>query len=141
MALQNLLGDLATDAKLETLRLLLAAAATDAKLEAVRVLLAEGLTVTSTSSARNYTATTFNLTAGQAAGTDPLIAANANRKGLMFRADVDFELALAAAQTKGMRIYASARDSLIGGECPLGALYLVNGSGLNAGDTLTVWEA
>lgn len=88
-----------------------------------------------------YKARTFALTAAQAAGTDPLIEANADRKALQFRANADFELALAAGQTAGMRIYASARDSLTGAECPRGQLYLVPNSGLPTGSTLTVWEA
>lgn len=131
MALQNLLGGLATDAKLETLRLLLASGATDAKLETVRALLGP----------KTYTASSFNLTANQANGTDPIVAANANRKSLLFRAAADFEVALAPGQTAGMRVFASARDGFQPCECPMGALYLVAGSGLLAGNNLTVWEA
>lgn len=91
--------------------------------------------------ASSFAASEVTLSAGQAAGTTAIIAAKVNRKALMFRAGNDFELALASGSDAGMRIYASARDSLVGPECPLGALYLVEGSGLIEGDTLTVWEA
>lgn len=95
----------------------------------------------SVSPALAYVATNYTMTANQATGIDPVIPANSSRRALQFSAPSNFQLALAASQTAGMRIYASARDSLIGAECPLGALYLVASSGLNAGDTLTVWEA
>lgn len=87
-----------------------------------------------------YTPTTLTLSAGQAAGTEAIIAANVNRSGLMFRANANFEIAISANALAGMRIYASSRDSLTGPECPLGDLYLVPGTGLVAGNELTVWE-
>lgn len=87
------------------------------------------------------TGTSVTLTAGQAAGTDVLIPANAARRSLMFSAPADFRVALAASQTTGMPIYGTARDALVGQECPTNALYLVAGSGLTAGNVLLYWEA
>lgn len=70
------------------------------------------------------------------------MAANPARKALQFGgAPANFQVALAASQTAGMPIYGSRRDGLIGGECPLGAIYLVPNSGLKTGDIVTVWEA
>jgi hypothetical protein len=85
--------------------------------------------------------TIVTLTALQAAGTDPLIGANANRQAIQFGAATDFKIALTAAATDGLRIYASARDDLSGKLCPLGGVYLVPASGLAAGDTVVIWEA
>ncbi len=87
-----------------------------------------------------YTATTITLSSGQAAGTAALLAANASRRALMFRAASDFEISPTASATAGIRIYASARDSFVGQECPTNTLYLVAGSGLVTGSVLTVWE-
>lgn len=88
-----------------------------------------------------YTQSIVTLTAGQAAGTDALLPANAARKALMFGASVDFKIALTGGAADGLRVYASARDSFVGKECPVGAVYLVPGSGLAAGAALVVWEA
>lgn len=88
-----------------------------------------------------YTQTPVTLASGHIAGTTPIVASNANRLGLKFRADRDFELALSTAQSAGMRVYASARDGFTGPDCPMGALYLATGSGFAVGDVILVWEA
>jgi hypothetical protein len=91
--------------------------------------------------AASYAQTTVTLSAGQAAGTAPLIAANRDRRALQLGAAVDFKVALSASATDGMRVYASARDGFEGALCPAGELYLVAGSGLSTGNAVVVWEA
>lgn len=91
--------------------------------------------------ALSYTQTSIVLTAAQAAGTDPLVAANPARRALQFAGSVDFKVALAAGQSAGMPIYGSARDELAGALCPVEAIYLVAGSGAVAGGTIVIWEA
>lgn len=89
-----------------------------------------------------YTQKLVTLTARQIAGTDPIIPANPDRRVLQFGASSrDFAISLAAEQLKGMPIFATARDDLLGKLCPLSALYLATGSGFAIGDTFVIWEA
>lgn len=113
--------------------------ASDAKVEAVRALLAGTLAVKQPGAA--YTETTVVLTAAQIAGTDPIVAANPNRRALVFGgAAHDFRISRNAGSATGLPVYGSSRDA-IEAPVPIGALYLATGSGFTAGNTITVWEA
>jgi hypothetical protein len=151
--LSKLIAGPATDAKVEAVRALLAGtltvsaaalplpagAATQATLAQVVTALAGALKVNIPAAAQVQTIVT--LTASQAAGTDPLIGANANRQAIQFGASADFKIAPTAGAADGLRVYASARDDLSGKLCPLGAIYLVPSSGLVTGNNVVVWEA
>ncbi len=89
-----------------------------------------------------YSQTVVALTAAMIAGTAPILLANPNRKALQFGgAARDFAISLQAGQARGMPIYATARDDLVGKLCPLGAIYLATGSGFAPNDTIVIWEA
>lgn len=105
------------------------------------MVMTNGFAALSTDIGAPYVQTIVTLTAQQAAGAAPLIAANPKRMALQVGAAVHFKVSLVAGATDGQRIYAGARDELAGKSCPLGALYHVPGSGLVTGDKLVMWEA
>ena len=89
-----------------------------------------------------YTQKLVALTVRQIAGTDPIMPANPDRRALQFGASArDFAISLTAEQPKGIPIYASARDDLLGKLCPLAAIYLAVGSGFAVNDSFIIWEA
>lgn len=131
----------ATEASLEALAALLPSSiGQKAQSNSLSIVPASGLNL-ATDGGSDFTQTVVTITAGMAAGTDPILAANVNRKAVQFGAAADFKAALASGGADGMRIYASARDGFTGKECPKGALYHVTGSGLAVGNSLVVWEA
>jgi hypothetical protein len=78
-----------------------------------------------------------SLSAGQAAHTATVLAANANRKALMINPPADCILTIATAATAGWPLFANVPNTIVGQECPTNALYLV---GLSAGAAVTIWE-
>lgn len=78
-----------------------------------------------------------SLSAGQAAGTSTIIAANANRKSLMVNPPADCFLAISSGATAGWPLFAGVPNIITGQECPTNALYV---DGLTAATALTVWE-
>lgn len=77
------------------------------------------------------------LTAGQAAGTEAILPANAKREALMIRPASDCELTIAAASQKGWPLFGDVPNTLSGSECPTNQLFVY---GLAAGASLTIWE-
>lgn len=78
-----------------------------------------------------------SLSAGQAAGTATVIAANASRKALMINPPADCILTIASAATKGWPLFANVPNTITGQECPTNGLYVY---GLSAAASLTMWE-
>jgi hypothetical protein len=84
----------------------------------------------------------ITLTAGQIAGTDPIVAANPNRRAIKFGgATQTIKISLAPGAANGISYAASFRDGDSGSDCPKGALYLAMSQGLMAGGAIVVWEA
>lgn len=81
-----------------------------------------------------------SLSAGQAAGTTTVLAANASRKALMVNppADCTLLIASAAGSTQGYPLFGNVPNTITGQECPTNALYVY---GLSAANALTIWEA
>jgi len=76
------------------------------------------------------------LTAAQAAGTDPVLAANPYRAALKIVPPKNCTLAYASA-ARGEPLFAGVTNSFVGGDCAANALYV---RGLAAGDVLVILE-
>lgn len=87
-----------------------------------------------------YTQTPVTLTANQAAGTDPILAANPNRQGLKLVVPADCGVATASGATIGLPAFAGVAWERSGPECPTNAIYVVGGS-LSTGAVVGIWEA
>lgn len=84
----------------------------------------------------------ITLTEAHIAGTDPIVAANPNRRAIKFGgAAQTIRISLAANAAAGISYAASFRDGDSGSDCPKGALYLATGQGLTTGGIIVVWEA
>lgn len=79
-----------------------------------------------------------SLSAGQAAGTTTVLAANSARKALMINPPADCFLAIAGGATAGWPLFANVPNLISGQECPSNALFVV---GLSTAAILTIWEA
>ncbi|PHP21359.1 hypothetical protein CG471_01970 [Sphingobium sp. IP1] len=79
-----------------------------------------------------------SLSAGQAAGTTSVIAANAARKGIKIIPPSDCILKIVSGATGGVPLFGGVANDFSGPECPINALYL---SGLLLGAAVTIWEA
>ncbi len=79
------------------------------------------------------------LTAGQAAGTDPILAANANRSAIKIvpPADCLLRTVSGGSGVGGIPLFGGVPNEFSGQSCPMGALYI---TGLAAGAALTIWE-
>lgn len=80
-----------------------------------------------------------SLSAGQAAGTAPILAANTNRRGLIIVPPADCRLKITndGSTATGYPLYANAPNEIYLPGVPANALYIV---GLSAGVTITIWE-
>jgi hypothetical protein len=78
------------------------------------------------------------LSAGQAAGTSTVLAANADRKALMIVPPANCALSIESGAAGGWPLFGGVPNTISGQECPLNALYLV---GLAADAAVTIWEA
>jgi len=78
-----------------------------------------------------------SLSAGQAAGTTEILAANANRKALKIVPPADCTLRIGATGA-GIPLFGGVANEFSGGDCPTNALFV---TGLTAGVAVTVWEA
>ena len=84
----------------------------------------------------------ITLTAAHIAGTDPIVAANPNRRAIKFGgASQTIRISLVPGVASGISYAASFRDGDSGSDCPKGALYLATGQGLVVDSTIVVWEA
>jgi|GEM_PF-2695110 len=82
------------------------------------------------------------LTEAHIAGTDPIVAANPNRRAVKFGgAPKTIRISLVPTAVSGISYAASFRDGDSGSDCPKGALYLATGQGLTVDSTIVVWEA
>lgn len=79
-----------------------------------------------------------SLSAGQAAGTATVLAANANRKSLMINPPADCFLAIGSGATGGYPLFADVPNQITGQDCPTNALYI---GGLSAAASVVIWEA
>jgi hypothetical protein len=92
----------------------------------------------------SYTSTLVTLTANQAAGTDPVLAANTARKGLVLSAvasvPVTAEWNIAALTGAGQGVPFGPEPSIRwdGTRVPTNAIYV---RGFTAGDKLLCWQA
>jgi len=90
----------------------------------------------------DFVQSTITLSAGQIAGTDPIVGANPDRRAIKFGgATQTIKISLAPGAANGISYAASFRDGDSGSDCPKGALYLATGQGLTAGGAIVVWEA
>lgn len=78
-----------------------------------------------------------SLSAGQAAGTSAVLAANSARASLKIVPPADCYLAVASGKTAGVPLYGGVENTFEGNGCPANALYLV---GLPAGASVMIWE-
>lgn len=78
-----------------------------------------------------------SLSAGQAAGTTEILAANANRKAVKVGPPADCTLKIGTSGA-GIPLFGGVANEFSGGDCPTNALYV---TGLSAGVAVTVWEA
>lgn len=78
------------------------------------------------------------LTAQQAAGTDPVLAANPARRALQIVPPAACMLRLASGAAGGVPLRGDQPNQLAGPSCPTNALYV---TGLAAGALLTILEA
>lgn len=78
-----------------------------------------------------------SLTNNQAAGTDPILAANPARRALVIVPQVACTLTIAPGATTGWPLLGRTDRSWTGMETPKGVLYV---SGLPAGQPLTIFE-
>lgn len=79
-----------------------------------------------------------SLSAGQAAGTSAILAANANRTAIKIVPPADCTLAIASGASVGIPLFGGVANEFSGGDCPTNALYV---TGLTAGAAITIWEA
>lgn len=82
-----------------------------------------------------------SLSAGQAAGTSPVIAANPNRTGITITPNADGRVYFsgdATADGPYFQLYAGVTMTRVGGECPTGALYV---TGQTVSTKLRIGEA
>lgn len=82
-----------------------------------------------------------SLSAGQAAGTASVLSANSSRRALMIIPNADGSLYFTGSATVDgpyYPVYAGVGFSLIGGECPTGAIFI---TGQTAGSKLRIGEA
>ena len=82
--------------------------------------------------------TVVALTAAQAAGTDPVLLTNPERRSLTLLPSADCRLALSAGATRGLPLSSTAINRFTGAGCPTNALYVI---GLSSGSALIIWEA
>lgn len=84
--------------------------------------------------------TVASLSAGQAAGTSVVLAANPARRGLMINPPIDCTLLISAASgtPRGWPLFANVPNTIVGQECPTNDIYIY---GLTAGQVLAIWEA
>lgn len=78
-----------------------------------------------------------SLTARQAQGLDPVIAADSGRSSLKIVPEADCLLILTPGDTAGIPLYGGVENTFQGSQCPSNALFV---TGLEAGSTLTIWE-
>lgn len=96
------------------------------------------MTAETTAIGSSYAPASIVLSAGQAAGTSPVLPANTGRKALMINPPSDCSLTVSPGSTSGWPLVGRAANSASGEDCPTNALYVY---GLVAGQTLTIWEA
>jgi hypothetical protein len=82
-------------------------------------------------------ASVASLTAGQAAGTSIVLAANTARSALKIVPPADCYLAVAPGKTAGIPLYGGVQNTFEGNGCPTNALYLI---GLSPGGAVMIWE-
>jgi hypothetical protein len=78
------------------------------------------------------------LSAGQAAGTVPILSANPARTALKVVPQNDCFLTIGSGETTGVPLYGNVENSFTGAECPVNAVYL---AGLAPGTPVVIWEA
>lgn len=78
-----------------------------------------------------------SLSAGQAAGTAEILAANPNRKALKIVPPADCTLKISNGGA-GIPMFGGVANEFSGGDCPTNALYV---TGLSVGVAVAVWEA
>lgn len=78
-----------------------------------------------------------SLSAGQAAGTLAVLAANPNRRALMINPSADCQLTIGAGATRGWKLFGNLPNTITGQECPADDIFII---GLTAGATVTIWE-
>jgi hypothetical protein len=78
------------------------------------------------------------LTAGQAAGTDPVVAQRLSRQALKIIPPTDCQMAVMTGQTAGEPIFGGVANPFLQDECPTNAIYLI---GLTTGAVVQIWEA
>jgi hypothetical protein len=79
-----------------------------------------------------------SLTPNQAAGVDPILAANTSRHSVLITPPRDAQLSITPQATTGRKLYANLPDTISGVGCPSNALYV---TGLSAGDSIVLWES
>ncbi len=80
-----------------------------------------------------------SLTANQAAGTAPILAANPNRTAIKIvpPADCLLRVVSGGSGVGGIPLFGGVPNDFSGQDCPMGALYI---TGLATGAALTIWE-
>lgn len=78
-----------------------------------------------------------SLSAAQAAGTDPVLPVNVNRKALKIVPPSDCTLKIGTSGA-GIPLFGGVPNEFSGGDCPTNALYI---TGLSTGVAVTIWEA
>lgn len=79
-----------------------------------------------------------SLSAGQAAGTTAILAANTSRTALKIVPPADCTLTISAASTVGIPLYGGVENTFEGGSCPTNDLFV---RGLSVSAALTIWES
>ena len=79
------------------------------------------------------------LSAGQADGTAPILAANDDRTAIKIvpPADCFLRVVSGGSGVGGIPLFGGVSNDFSGHDCPMGALYI---TGLSAGAALTIWE-
>ncbi len=86
----------------------------------------------------SFTDKSVTLTSAQAAGNDPVLPANPNRKALIIVPPNACVLSIAVGASTGIPLLGSTENSRSGPLCPSNALYL---AGLSTGNIVTILEA
>lgn len=86
----------------------------------------------------SYAQTSVVLTTAQANGTDPIVAAKADRQGLKLVVPADCRIATASGAAIGLPAFNGVAWERSGPDCPTNAIYVL---GLFAGAIVGIWEA